>query len=79
MTSCLQQQAAPHLQLPPDEVCYVKKFTNLDAQKHNSQDHSAVDENAKEDENELSNSILMSDYDGKALEETPNAIFHQHW
>ena len=64
--------------MPADEVCYVKKFTNLDTKKQNTHDHFFQDENAKEDENEISDSILMSDLDGKALEETPNAMFHMH-
>ena len=59
-------------------MCYVKKFTNLDTKKQNTHDHFFQDENAKEDENEISDSILMSDLDGKALEETPNAMFHMH-
>ena len=59
-------------------MCFVKKFTNLDTQKHNSHDVSRDDENAKENEDNLTDSILMSDLNNEVLEETPNAIYHMH-
>jgi len=36
------------------------------------------DENAKENEDNLTDSILMSDLNNEVFEETPNAIYHMH-
>lgn len=55
----------------PDDFMYVKKFTNLDTVNHNSHE-----ENSKEDD--LSESILLSEPIDQILEETPNGVYHQH-
>lgn len=75
LNSIIQQQGP---QLPPDDICFVKKYTNLDNHKHNSNEVSRDDENAKENEDNLTDSILMSDLNNEVLEETPNAIYHMH-
>ena len=53
---------------------YVKKFTNLDTIKHNSHEVSFREENSKEDD--LSESILLSEPIDQILEETPNNMFY---
>ena len=65
-----------HAKGQPDDFVYVKKFTNLDTVNHNSHENSFHLENSKEDD--LSESILMSEPLDQILEETPNGIFHQH-
>jgi hypothetical protein len=61
--------------MQPDDFMHVKKFTNLDTIKHNSNENiSFHEENSKEDD--MSESILLSEPIDQMLEETPNSIFH---